>query len=86
MRNILLTILSVAGAAFRSRLALQMEILALRHQLTVYQRCGKRPRIRPGDRVLWVLLARIWPRWRHVLVFVNPETVIAWQRKRFRDH
>ena len=24
--------------------------------------------------------------WREVLVFVKPETVVAWQRQRFRDH
>ena len=27
-----------------------------------------------------------WMEWREVLVFVQPETVIGWQRKRFRDH
>ena len=35
MRTTLLTFVSVLTAPFRSRLALQMEILALRHQLTV---------------------------------------------------
>ena len=28
----------------------------------------------------------MWPGWRDVLVFVQPSTVIAWQRRRFRDH
>lgn len=86
MKNILLTILSFVAAAFRLRLALQMEMLALRHQLAVYQRSGKRPRIRPADRILWGWLSKIWPGWRDVLVFVKPSTVIAWQRRRFRDH
>jgi hypothetical protein len=36
--------------------------------------------------ILWWWLSRRWARWRDVLVFVQPETVIAWQRKRFRDH
>jgi putative transposase len=71
---------------FRSRVSLQMEIVALRHQLAVYQRSIRRPPIRPTDRILWSWLARRWSRWREVLVFVQPATVIAWQRKRFRDH
>ena len=70
----------------RSRLALQMEVFALRHQLAVYQRADRRPRIQPADRVVWSWLSRHWSRWREVLVFVQPETVIAWRRRRFRDH
>ena len=78
----------VAGLAtiFRSRRALQLEILALRHQLAIYQRTVKRPRIRPGDRILWTWLSRRWAGWREAPVFVQPETVLAWQRKRFRVH
>jgi putative transposase len=67
----------------RSRLSLQLEIIALRHQLTVYQRSIRRPRIRPSDRIL---ISRHWSRWREVLVFVQPATMLAWQRKRLRAH
>ena len=42
---------------FRSRQAMQMEILALRHQLAVYQRTGARPRPKPADRLLWSWLS-----------------------------
>ena len=86
MRSILSAVLSFFASVFRSRLALQMEILALRHQLAAYQRSGKRPRIRPADRILWAWLSRVWPGWRDVLIFVRPSTVVAWQRRRFRDH
>ena len=72
--------------SLRSRLSMQMEILALRHQLAIYQRTERRPRIRPADRLLWSWLSRIWSRWRDALVFVQPETVLAWRRRRFRDH
>ncbi len=71
---------------FRSRIGLQLEIVALRQQLAVYKRSIRRPRIRPSDRILWAWLARQWSRWREILVFVQPATVVAWQRKRFRDH
>jgi putative transposase len=77
--------LSMLGALFRSRLSLRVENVALRHQLAIYRRTVKRPSIRPEDRIFWCWLSRRWARWREVLVFVQPETVIAWQRKRFRD-
>src|SRR5215472_3183159 len=66
-------------------LDLQLEILALRHQIAVLQRSAKkRPRLTPTDRLLWVSLSRIWRRWRSTLVLVKPETVVAWHRKGFR--
>ena len=68
----------------RSRLTLQVEILALRHQLAACQRTAMRPRLRPADRILWAWLSRVWSGWREALVFVQPETVIAWRRRKFR--
>src|SRR5947209_19608169 len=41
------------SASFRSRAALQLEILALRHQVGVLQRSVKRPQLTPADRFLW---------------------------------
>ncbi len=67
-------------------MSLQLEVVAPRHQLSVYQRSVKRPRLQLGDRILWSWLSRHWSRWRTVLHFVQPLTVIAWQRRRFRDH
>jgi len=46
--------------------------------------CGHKLRLRWADRVLWVWLSRLWNDWRSALLFVKPETVIAWQRKGFR--
>ncbi len=79
-------LLAVIFTVTRSRLSLQLEVVALRHQLSVYERSVKRPRIRPGDRILWSWLSRHWSKWRAVLHFVQPLTVIAWQRRRFREH
>ena len=86
MPTVVYTFLSTLGTLFRSQLSLRVENVALRHQLAIYRRTVKRPSIRPEDRILWSWLSRRWARWREVLVFVQPETVIAWQRKRFRDH
>jgi putative transposase len=86
MTPILQGLLAFVESLFRSRLAMQVEILALRHQLGVYQRTCARPRLKPPDRMLWAWLSGAWPAWREALVFVKPETVIAWRRRKFRDY
>jgi putative transposase len=86
MCPILTALLTFLMTLLRSRLALQLEIVALRHQVAVYQRSGSRPRLRATDRLFWVWLSRLWSGWQHALAFVQPRTVIAWQRQRFRDH
>jgi transposase InsO family protein len=35
---------------------------------------------------LWVGLARVWAGWRQALVIVSPDTVLRWQRRRFREY
>jgi len=65
---------------------MQLEILALRHQLAVCRRSVKRPSIKPADRILWAWLSRIWSGWERVLVFVQPATVIKWRRRKFREY
>src|SRR5262245_23019806 len=65
---------------------LALENLALRRQLAVHKRMMTRPRLRRADRLFWVGLARIWAGWRQALVIVTPDTVLRWQRRRFRDY
>jgi putative transposase len=65
---------------------LALENLALRHQLTVYKRTVPRPKLRTLDRLLWIGLARVWTGWRQALVIVSPDTVLRWQRRRFREY
>jgi hypothetical protein len=74
----ILPLFSAVASLFRSRAALELEILALRHQICVLQRgAKKRPRLTSVDRFLWVILSRVWSDWRSVLAIVKPETVIA---------
>ena len=75
---------AAVSAAFKSRAALHLENLALRHQLGVLQRSVKRPRLTSPDRLLWAWLCEIWTDWRSALVIVKPQTVVAWHRKSFR--
>jgi putative transposase len=65
---------------------LALENLALRQQLAVYKRTAKRPQLRRRERLFWVSLSRVWTKWRAALVIVAPDTVLRWQRHRFRLH
>ncbi len=86
MCPILSALLTFLTTLLRSRLALQLAIVAHRHQVAVYQRSVSRPHLRATDRLFWVWLSRLWSGWQHALAFVQPRTVITWQRQRFRDH
>jgi len=87
MLTLLRFIVSVLVRRFRSRAVLELENLALRHQLHVLrrQRPG-RPRLFAIDRLLWVWLYRLWPRSLEVMVLVKPATVIQWRRQGFRRY
>jgi putative transposase len=77
--------LTTLSSMWRTRAALQVEILALRHQIGVLQRSSRtRLRLTPADRLFWAALSRMWGDWRIALMIVKPATVIAWHRKGFR--
>ena len=81
MLIVLTTLLGTQSSMFRSRAVLELENLALRHQIGVLQRSArKRFKLTPADRLLWVWLSRIWSDWRSALAIVKPETVVAWHR------
>src|SRR6516164_5715581 len=82
MFTLLLSAVLSIRSWFRSRAALQVEILALRNQLTVLKRSQRgRLRLNSADRLLWVGLSRLWSQWRSALLIVKPETVISWHRR-----
>ena len=83
MASMLTLILTGLLVALRTRRALALENLALRHQLAVLQRAAPRPRLRRSDRLFWVLLSRLWRGWAEVVVIVQPETVLRWHRAGF---
>src|SRR6266571_4511778 len=83
---VIAVLLAFVATWCRSSASLRLENLALRHQLAVYKRRVPRPRLRSSDRVFWAWLSRLWSGWQAALAFVQPRTVLAWQRKRFRDH
>jgi transposase InsO family protein len=58
--------------------------LVLRQQLAVLKRRRRRPNLRAADKVLWVLVRRLWNGWQQSLVVVTPETVVRWHRAGFK--
>ena len=81
----LTTLLASVRSIFLSRAALDLENLALRHQIAVLQRsAAKRLKLTSADRLLWICLSRLWHDWRSALAIVTPETVLAWHRAGFR--
>ncbi len=82
--GVLTTSVAALSSGFETRAALQLENLALRHQLGVLHRSVKKPKLTPFDRLLWAWLGKVWSGWRAALVIVKPETVLGWHRKGFR--
>lgn len=78
MLSILSLFFSTMFSMLRSHAVLQVEIIALRHQIGVLRRSAKkRPKLTVADRVFWAWLSAAWTDWRSALVIVKPETVIA---------
>jgi putative transposase len=85
MITILSTLVSLLSFRVRSRASLELELIALRHQVIVLRR-GRPRRLRLflTDRLFWVWLYRLRPQLLDTLVLVKPATVIGWHRKGFR--
>jgi putative transposase len=85
MRSVIISLLETLRASLRTRVALQLEILAWRHQLQVLERTRpRRVRLTRADRLLWSWLSRVWRGWRTAIVIVRPATILAWHRRGFR--
>ena len=72
--------------ALRARQDVELENLALRHQLAILMRSARRPRLEPADRLLWCWLSRRWSRWRSAVVVVQPDTIVRWHRTAWRHY
>ena len=78
--------ISLVRSLFANKADLAMENLALRQQLAVFKRKQPRPRLTDLDRAFWTVLKDQFAAWADALVIVKPETVVRWQKKRFRKH
>jgi hypothetical protein len=75
-RSVQLLVLLARGDA-----AKDLELLVLRHQLTVLRRQLPRPKLEPADRALLAAVSRVLPRSRWSCFFVRPETLLRWHRR-----
>jgi putative transposase len=84
MLNILSTPLATLRSILGSRAVLELENLALRHQIGVLRRSQRRrAKLTQLNRLFWAWLSRIWSDWRSALTTVQPESVRAWHRRGF---
>jgi len=58
----------------------EVELLLLRHELSVLRRTVKKPRLNSADRMIVAALARRLPRRALGGLLVRPETVLGWHR------
>ena len=86
MKTLIQTLFHRTVSALRERWYLQLEHIALLHQLDVLKRSAKRPHFDPADRCLWVLLSTWWPAWPHALEIMHADTVRRWRRQGMRHH
>jgi transposase InsO family protein len=70
---------------FKSRSRLEAENLFLRHQLNIaLRRAPPRLLLRGYDRLLLVMMTRVWPSLLSVVQVVQPATILRWHRAGFR--
>ena len=68
----------------RAELTKDVELLVLRHQLSVLARQHQRPKLRPADRAFIAALARLLPQRRRQGLVVTPATLLRWHRELVR--
>jgi hypothetical protein len=80
-------VLAVLTSPFKSRLRLEAENAALRHQLMVLRRRLRgRARFTDHDRWFLIQLYRWFPSILSVLAIVQPATLVRWHRAGFRSY
>ncbi|HEV8633095.1 MAG TPA: integrase core domain-containing protein [Chloroflexota bacterium] len=85
MIEYLLLLVALIHATVRDRGDLVAENVVLRHQLAVLTRpTRRRPRLRPRDKLFWLLARLVRRDWRRHLLVVRPETVVRWHRRGWR--
>ncbi len=79
-------IASLARLVVRSGRSRDLEIIVLRHQLTVLRRQIDRPTLTDGDRSVLGAIAQALPRPRRAGWLVTPDTLLRWHRRRIARH
>src|SRR5207247_2577480 len=83
----LTTLVAILSSILRSRAVIELENLALRHQIGVLQRAAAtRPKLTSADLLLWICLSRLWRDWRAALATATREPAPALHRLLPRAH
>src|SRR5712664_3842256 len=87
MIRLLCFVVAVLASPFKSKIRLEAEHAALRHQLAVLRRKLKgRARLTNNDRWFFVQLYLWFPSILSVLLIIRPETLVRWHRAGFRRY
>jgi hypothetical protein len=84
MAALLLSLIRFLRLLLSGHQTVALENAALRPQLAAFQRKRRRPILTTFDRLFWIALRRLWSGWRGPLLYVQPDTIVRWQRERFR--
>ena len=84
--RLFIIVLKVIRILFKNKDELITENLALRQQLAACMAHDIKPRLSDMDRSFWVALKQAWSNWSDALIIVKPETVVNWQRRRFKKY
>ncbi|MGH9044809.1 MAG: helix-turn-helix domain-containing protein [Acidimicrobiales bacterium] len=74
-------VLSIVVLRFGSEQSKDLELVVLRHELSVLRRQVARPKLGDADRVFLAAASRVLPRTRWQAFFVTPEPLLRWHRK-----
>jgi hypothetical protein len=78
---VILRLLELVVLLARGDRAKELEILVLRHELSILRRQVASPRFAERDRLLLAALSRVLPRHSWEVFLVRPETLPRWHRR-----